>query len=193
MSVSTMTDEQKALFDGMTTLQQRMATNTLLGMSPAEAHKASGGRCKNEDHRYDLAFQILVKPSVKSFLDSFKQQAVSKAIMGRDEMLERLTTLARANMKDMVDFSTVELTGPEGEPVKQSVWSFKDSLDQDDACMESISELATSKEGLKVKLHSPLSAMKQLAEMEGFNAPVKVEVSDAELTPWADIKSGVDE
>jgi len=40
-----------------------------------------------------------------------------------------------------------------------------------------ISELTAGKDGLKVKLHDQKAAMKQLAELMGYNKPQQVEVT----------------
>ena len=41
----------------------------------------------------------------------------------------------------------------------------------------SISEVTAGKDGIKIKQHSPLQAMKMLSDMQGFNAPMKTEQS----------------
>ena len=43
--------------------------------------------------------------------------------------------------------------------------------------MASIAEVTAGKDGIKIKQHSPLTAMKQLADIEGYNKPQKIEQS----------------
>ena len=43
--------------------------------------------------------------------------------------------------------------------------------------MAAISELTAGKDGLKIKLHDPKAAIKQLAEMRGWEAPKKTELT----------------
>ncbi len=102
----TLTEEQLELFSKLTPLQKKIATHTIEGMKPAEAHKAAGGKCKTEANRKDLASQILSNPRVKEFLDSTikpkEVSALSGAIMSRQEALERLTKIATTNVEDLV-------------------------------------------------------------------------------------------
>lgn len=70
MKINKLTKEQKDMLNAMTSLRRGVALNSLLGMTPAEAHKQAGGTCNNEDHRYKLASEILLNPDVKAFMDS---------------------------------------------------------------------------------------------------------------------------
>ncbi|MBT0598864.1 terminase small subunit, partial [Klebsiella quasipneumoniae] len=71
----------------------------------------------------------------------------------------------------------------DGNPVFQAVWSFKDSLLQDPDAMSAISELTTGKDGTKLKMHDPKAAIKQLAEMQGWDAPKKTELTGKDGGP----------
>ena len=129
--------------------------------------------------------QIFGNLKVKAFLDSMSGAAVAGAVMTRQEMLERLSNLARVHMSDLVTWHISKMEDAEGNPVEQSLWSVKESALMDDNKMASISELTAGREGFKVKQHSPLAAMKQIAEIEGYNAPTQIETtSKEELTPW---------
>ncbi len=190
-----LTEEQSKLFAVLTPLQKKIVTHVIAGLKPSEAHREAGGTCKQEHNRGKLANQILSNPAVKSFLDAVQYETVNEAIMNRAEMLERLTNLARINMNDLVTFKTLNVAtlDDNGEVEKvegQTVWSINDSALQDPYALASISEVTASKEGIKIKQHSPLAAMKQLAEMEGYNKPVEVEVSH-KLTPWDSMNVGV--
>lgn len=177
-----MNEKQKALFDKLTQLQRRMALNSIAGMKPAENHKDAGGVCKNEPDRRKLASEILTNPDVEAFLDSMKAVAVSNAVMSRQEMLERLSNLARVSMVDLVEFDSQVVDGGDEGPITQSQWRIKDSAMQSKETMAAISEVSTGKEGLKIKQHSPLSAMKMISDMEGYNAPIKTEQSGVVAT-----------
>ena len=123
-------------------------------------------------------------------MDAMKLQAVSEAVMTRTEALEKLSALARTDLKDLVEFGEYELgSDPEsGEPIIQSSWRIKSSALQDPAKMAAISELTASKEGIKIKTHSPLTAIKQLSDMQGWDAAKKVDttlrVVDDESEQW---------
>lgn len=173
----TMTDEQKALFNKLTPLQKDIVTNTLSGMKDIDAYKASKGKAKTENAMRASVCEILANPNVKAFLDSMKEAGISNAIMSRTEMMERLSSLARVNMNDLVEWADVYTEGEDGEPMQQSVWRIKDSAHQDPLAMASIAELAATKEGFKIKQHSPLAAMKQLSDLLGYNEASKIDHS----------------
>lgn len=172
-----MTSEQAELFDQLTELQQRLCTNVLAGMSQREAYVRAGGKGKTESVIDSSASEILRNPQVKAFMDSMKLQAVSDAIMTREEAMAKLSLIGRTDLKDIVTFQTFE-TGRDletGEPVKQTGWFIPDNVLSNPAKLAIISELTAGKDGIKVKTHSQLAAIKQLAEMQGWNAAKKFE------------------
>lgn len=179
-----MTPEQKQLFDQLTQLQQRTAINVLAGMSQRAGYYAAGGTSKSDEVADATASELLSNPKVKAFMDAMKAEAVSAAVMTRTEAMEKLSTLARTDLKDLVEFGEYELGDDgEGNPVIQSSWRIRDSALQDPAKMAAIAELTASKEGIKIKTHSPLAAIKQLADMQGWNAPAKKEITGANGGP----------
>jgi len=185
-----MTPEQKELFDKLTQLQQRVATGVLAGLSQRQAYLEAGGKGTTETVMDSSASEILSNPKVKAFMDSMKEAAITAAVMTRSEAMEKLSALARTDLKDLVEFGEYELgSDPEkGDPIIQSAWRIKPSALQDPVKMAAISELTSSKEGVKIKTHSPLAAIKQLADMQGWNAASKVEntirVVDDESEQW---------
>lgn len=183
-----MTEDQKALFDQLTKLQQRVALNSLAGMSNRAAYIEAGGTAEGENSIDASASEILSNLKVKDFMDAMNEEAVSKAVMTRQEMLERLSNLARVDMKDLVEFGEYELGEEDGEPVIQTTWKIKDSARQSPATMASIAELTAGRDGIKIKQHSPMQAMKQLSDLMGWDAAKKTkaisefsELSDEEL------------
>lgn len=172
-----MTNEQKEMLDALTPLQQKVVINIIAGMSNIDAYQAGGGKCKTKEAGEASVSRMLRDVKVKAFLDSMRHQAVNSAVMSRQEMLERLSNLSRVDMSDLIDWGTVPSTGAEGNPTEQSVWQIKESAQQDPNAMASIAEVTAGKEGIKIKQHSPLAAMKQLSDMEGYNKPQKIEQS----------------
>lgn len=180
-----MTPEQKLLFDELTDLQQRVATGVLAGMTQRAAYYAGGGKAKNDDGADMSASQIMGNPKVKAFTDSMKVQAVSDAIMSREEMAARLTLFARKGVKDIVKFKTVEI-GKDmetGEPLMQTGWWIPDSILQSEENLSIISELEVGKFGPKLKTHSSLQAMAQLAKLQGYEVPGKLELTGKDGGP----------
>lgn len=174
-----MTPEQQALFDNLTQLQQRVATNVLAGMSQRIAYFQAGGSAKTDLSADATVSELLSNPNVKAFMDSMKVQAVNEAIMGREEMLARLSLYARKGIKDIVKFKTVVI-GKDletGEDLQQTGWWIPDSVLQSEEDLSIISELEVGKFGPKIKTHSALQAMAQIAKMQGYEAAGKWEIS----------------
>lgn len=179
-----MNTEQKSLFDKLTNLQQRVATNYLAGMTQRLAYIQAGGSAKDPATIDVCASELLRNPQVILFLDSMKAEAVSNAVMTRQEAMEKLSNLARTNLKDLVEFGEYELgSDGEGNPIVQASWRIKDSAMQDPNKMAAISELTAGKEGIKIKTHSPITAIQQLAKMQGWESPSKVEVAGKDGGP----------
>ncbi|MGK0688723.1 terminase small subunit [Serratia marcescens] len=171
----TLTEEQKALFDALTKLQQRFVTKLLEGKNQTDAYKAAGGKAKGESAHVQ-ASRMISFDKVAAFLSSVQHEAVSAAIMTYEEAMERLTTMGRASIRDLVEFSEHDMGKDEnGNPVVQAVWRFRDSVKQTPELLDAIAEITAGKEGIKLKLHDAKSAIKQLAEMRGWEAPKKNE------------------
>lgn len=175
-----MTPEQKALFDELTELQQRIATNVLAGMTQRQAYWHAGGKAKDDPGADMSASQIISNPKVKSFMDSMKVQAVSDAIMTRDEAMKILTGMARGNLTDIVKFKTVcvGMDMETGEPLDQTAWTLDENLQETDPDKLMIIEsLEVGKNGPKIKAHSKSAAIALLAKMQGWEAASKHEIT----------------
>lgn len=173
----TLTEEQKALFDALTALQKRFVTHLLNGANQTEAYRKAGGRAKGDGER-SKANQIVTNSNVQAFLKSVQYQAINEAIMTRTEALERLSKMGRTSLSDIADFRNCLIgKDEEGAPVYQASWSFRDSALQDPEAMAAVAELTTGKDGIKLKMHDPKAAIKQLGEMMGWEAPKKTELS----------------
>lgn len=173
-----LTDEQKVLFDALTKLQQKFVLGILKGLNQTDAYKQAGGKAKADDIARSAASTMLTNVNVKSFLDAMNEVAISNAIMSREEALERLSSIGRSSVSEMVEFSEHKMGADEdGNPVIQSVWRFKDSALQDPKALAAISELTASKDGIKLKLHDPKAAIKQIGDYLGWEAPKKTELT----------------
>lgn len=173
-----MNAEQKLLFDELTDLQQRVATGVLAGMTQRAAYYAGGGKAQSDDGADMSASQIMGNPKVKAFTDSMKMQAVSDAIMSREEAMKILTRLGRGNLTDIVKFKTVHVgqNAETGDDVHQTTWEIDEALQANDPDkLMIISELEVGKNGPKIKQHSKVAAIAQLAKMGGWEAAQKFE------------------
>jgi len=90
-----MNEEQKRLFDDLTTLQQEISLNSFSGMNDIDSYRNSSGKAKTLTAMETSAGQILSNREVKLFLGSMKATVVNSAILTRKEMLETLTKLSK--------------------------------------------------------------------------------------------------
>lgn len=175
-----MTPEQQLLFDQLTELQQRIATGVLAGMTQRAAYLAAGGKATSESAIDSSCSEILRNLQVKAFMDSMKAQAISKAVMSRDEILARLSLIARTGITDIVRFKTANI-GKDmetGEDINQTAWTIDEDLqDSDPDKLASIFELEVGKNGPKIKMHNSVQAMAQIAKMQGYEAASKHEIA----------------
>lgn len=184
-----MTPDQQQLFDQLTELQQRLTTNVLAGMTQRQAYINAGGKAVTETAIDSGASEILRNPQVKAFMDAMKKQAVSDAMMTREEAMLILSALGRGRLTDIVKFRTV-CVGKDpitGEDAHQTVWSIDEDLQETDPDkLIIISELEVSKNGPKIKQHSKVGAIQQLAKMQGWEAAQKVDAT-VTVKPTADM------
>lgn len=175
-----MTEEQKQLAAALTPLQRMTVIHHVSGgMSQRQAYYAAGGKAKNEKAADAVISRMLSDVKVRSFYQSLVEQATTEAVMTREEALTRLSEIARTKITDVAEFRRVQVgEDKDGNPVFQSVWRLKNDDDIDKSRAAVISELAAGSQGLKFKLHSPLQAMKQLADLQGWDAPKRLEVEE---------------
>lgn len=180
-----MTPELKELLDDLAPLQRKVALNVVAGMSNIDAYYEAGGKASTKESAEATVSEILRNPKVKIFLDAANKTAINDAVMSRQEMMERLSNLGRANINDLVEWYENEPNEDGSIGVKQSVWYIKPSAMQDPDKMAIISELNASKDGIKIKTHSQLAAMQQLARLAGYESAQKHDLtsSDGTMTP----------
>ncbi len=134
--------------------------------------------------------RLLSDVKVRPFYEAVRDLYFTESTMSRAEAMDRLSTIARTSLSDIINFSTLQVgVDEQGKPVFQSTWQFKDSADIDPEQMQAIAELTATRDGFKIKMHDPKAAIKQLADMAGWNAPTKVqaEVSHEPLVTAGDI------
>lgn len=170
-----LTPEQQELAAKLTHLQKWTMIHCASGMSKMDAYVKAGGKAKGKSAN-NVIGKMLEKGSVRAFYDSLVSSAAAKSVMTREEALETLTKIARTTVKDVVRFKDAQVGEDEdGNPVYQTVWQLIDQDNMDDGHAAAISELSTGRDGFKFKLHSQTGAIKQLSELEGWDAPKKVE------------------
>lgn len=129
------------------------------------------------------AKELLDNPKITARLEELNKKAVTDAVMTRQEALERLSSIARIDLADLVEFGSHEMGEEDGKPVIQTTWKIKDSILQDPNKLAAITELSAGRDGIKIKTHSPLQAVQQLAKMQGWESATKHELSGPNGAP----------
>lgn len=90
-----MTPKQQELFDKLTTLQKRVCTNILNGMTRPQAYKEAGGRAKG-DAVNNVVSVMMMNVQVKTFMDEMYSYDMNQSVMTREEAMEIMSGFARA-------------------------------------------------------------------------------------------------
>lgn len=176
-----MTPEQQKLSDELTNLQRHLVLGVVAGKSQREAYYAAGGKAKSDEAADASASEILSNPTVKAFHDSLISDAVSDAVLTRQKALERLSLMAATEITDILDFRTVEVQtiGKDGEmeTAQETIWTMRDSPDVERKAKAAIKSVTMTKFGPKIEMYDATSAIAQIAKMQSWDAPAKLDVN----------------
>jgi len=181
-----MNEKQKALFDELKPLAQKVCVNVLSGMSNIDAYIKGGGKGATKEAQESSVSKMLSNYKAVVFLDSMKAVAVNDAIMSRDEAMTILSKNARVKISDIATFSQVRVGEDEnGNDIIGTVWKMKDSDDINPDVMACIKSVTITKAGPKIELHDQQGAIKQLSTMQGWDSASKIDLSssDGTMTP----------
>lgn len=173
-----LTNEQKSLFDELTDLQKSIALQKIKTpwLSNGEIYRSVTKRDITDCNARRLGLSVLSNPKVKLFLEACQTETIDDAIMSRNEMLSTLSVIARSHITDVVkvvnDHQELMDVSSGETYTGQTFWEIRE-----DADVSPIAELTKGKDGLKVKLESRITAMKMIADLQGYNAPAKTELS----------------
>lgn len=157
----TITKEQLRYFDNLTDLQKRYALNFLSGMSKVDAYVKAANRTGKESLSTltSSATNMHYRLQVQQFLKTFERgviEQMAEIIMTREEMALELQKMAKATV------------------------TMDDLKDSTNLC-EFVSEVIRESDGtIRYKLTTGKDrrdAMKQLAELMGYNKPQEVNVT----------------
>lgn len=182
-----LSNDQIAAYAKLTKLQRGFVAHWLQGKTPTESHRLAGGKARKESHRAQLASEILNRPDVQDFIALFHSayaEPLAKTVMTRDEMAERLTLIARTTLDDVLIMSNKTLYDEHGELAQQGSWSLRDPENMRGAGVGMLNEMTVSKQGIKIKTHDQVAAMRQLADLMGWNKQ-QVELSGEVITKRA--------
>lgn len=176
-----MKPEHKELFDKLTRLQKGVCLGVLSGKPYAQAYRDAGGIAKSDENANSIVSRMMsTDVNVRAFMDAVEEEAISSAVMTKQEALERLSLIASSTVKDIANWSEIDVVDAQGNASKQAVWNLKGSDEISDEAAAIISEISAGRDGFKFKTHSPLQAIKELSAMLGWNAPTKVAQTDSE-------------
>lgn len=175
-----LTPEQSELAQELTTLQLLTVLGVMEGKTQRQAYYDAGGKAKSDESADATVSGILSDPKVKAFYDSLMQAAITEAVMTKTEALERLSTVARTNITDVVEFSTEMIEGVDkitGEPtlIEQTVWRVKESAELNELASATIKSVTMTKFGPKVEMYDRLTAIGQLSKMQGWDSASKID------------------
>lgn len=170
------TDKQRELLAACSHLQAMTAIyRARMDMSPVEAYRAAGGK-SSKAAEAAAAADVMSKPAARAFYDSLIESVAAEAILTREEALIRLSRAARVVVTDVFDIVDVEIgRDADGEPIYETVWRIKDGRTMSREAKAAIKYVKYGKYGLEVGMHDPLIATKQVAELQGWEAPKKIE------------------
>jgi phage terminase small subunit len=161
----------------LTSKQESYKNARIEGNEPSAAYDIAYPTHKMSRNAVNVAAQKLERhPTISLLIQKARDKAETSAVMSREEALEKLSLSARVSITDVADFKLTQVgEDADGNPVHQTTWVIKNSEDiapEVAACIKSITITQT---GPKLELHDQNSAIKQLADMQGWNAPKKTE------------------
>lgn len=174
-----LTEEQCELAKPLTRLELVTAIGVdLEGLTGRQAYIKAGGTAKTPGSQDVAATKILKKDKVEAFRSSLVKQMLTDGMMTKEEAAKKLSNIAKSKITDLIEFKNIEVGEDEnGSPVYQAVWSVKDCENLTDNAAALIKSVTATKQGPKIEFHDQMSAIKQLGEMFGWNAPKKHEHS----------------
>ena len=169
-----LSEEQSKLSKELTSLQRKFVINLVSGMTQRQAYLDAGGKAKSTSAQDAAASTMLSNVKVRAFYDSLMEESKTGAVMTKAQAMELLSVKASVTVKDVCDFKNVKVGDDEdGNPVYQTVWSFKDSEDIPDHIAACIKSVAVTREGPKIELYDSNASAKQLGDWLGWGLPAK--------------------
>lgn len=182
-----LTEEQLAMYEKLTKLQRGVALAHIAGQPIDVAHRDAGGKSRDESRRITLAGEILRNPATAAFIDSMRVDVapdIASAVASRDEILIDLTEIARTTINDVVSFSERPVVDMEnGMETLTSTIHVRSMSEIPPGAMKAIKSVKQTKHGIELTLHDTVAVRKQIAEMCGYNAPTKTEISGPDGKP----------
>lgn len=168
---------------GLTIKQEKFLNHCWEHGSPIDAYRFAFNAEKMSANAISVAANKLMHhPKIALRLTDLKAKSETKAVMTRTQALERLSLIASTNLTDIVEFKTHEVETADG-PVEQTIWRIKESEELQEVAAVSIKSVTMTKLGPRIEMHDKLSAIQQLAKLQGWESAQKFELTGKDGGP----------
>lgn len=163
--------KQQKFFESLTTIQQIVVSERIKGLDHYKCYYATGFEGTKADAAAH-SIRICNLPHIKKFIrDVIGACAMAEeAIAERKDVLKRLTGIMDANIFEILDFEF----DSKGMPISVTV---KNKKELDMVQQLAVKKIEPTETGMKVTLHDPIDAIKQLCKMQGYDAPTKKQIT----------------
>lgn len=182
--------DQQALYDKLTNLQKVCVDIKIKHptMNHADVYRmAKGTPYDRNDRAKRYGFNIMNKPDVEAFLKSMEVETISDLIMGREQVLKDLSDIAETTMADVttfIDEDDVLMNTTSGELITgRRTFVVKSMEDMPEHALKSIKKMKQGSNGIEIELYDANNARKMIADMQGYNAPTRTELTGANGGP----------
>jgi phage terminase small subunit len=167
-------DRIYALYEKLTELEQRLLHHKDKGCGLTDSYLKACMDLMRKPGKYPhtASYDIFRRPKVQKYRqESRKVQKFAgfkSDIMSREEMAQRLTVLARGRIRDVIGTSVIASSDGQVLGRRLLVGDLEDMTDEQASL---IREIKDTKDGISIKIYDSQSAMKQLSDIQGYNAP----------------------
>lgn len=179
-----MNEEQLKLYEALTSLQKACVDIKIAKPATSNAGaycSATGRHDLAANYASRLAHSVFNNKNVKAFLKSMEVETIDDAIMSREQILTDLSDIAETRLEDVVDMihSDDQMMNVESGEIYTGLQSLTiKRLDEiPEHARKSIKSIKQGRYGIEITLYDAIDARKQLAAMQGYNAPAKTELS----------------
>lgn len=139
--------------------------------------------------------RIQLKQTVNDFIDIVRQHSIHTAIMEKEEAQLRLSFKARTSMDDVLEWSEyIAGHDDDGNPIYQTAWRLKNLNEMPPHVQASIKSVSVDASGRpKIELYDSIAALRLLADIKGWKAPDKKELTGPDGQPLAFDPHKIDE
>lgn len=181
-----LTRTQKAVAAKCTPLEREFVVQWIaLGCDPSKSLEAlvkaygdNPPKVKDNTLRQRVK-RMMDKQSVNDFIDIIRQHSIHTAIMEKEEAQLILSQKARSNIDDILEWNEYIAGYDENEePVIQTAWRIKNIKDMPAHVKAAIKSVSIDSSGRpKIELYDSNAATRLLAEIKGWKAPIKNEIT----------------